>query len=274
MLKRVRPVIKELLPPILFNAIKTLSNKEGKYGFFGDYKSWDDASGDCTGYDSEVILNKVRDALLKVKNGEAVYERDSVLFDRIQYSFPLLAGLLLAASANQNKLSVLDFGGSLGSHYFQYRNILSELDFLSWNIVEQEMFVRCGQHFFQNEQLQFYLNVESCVQLARPDVLIMSGVAAYVREPYTLTTSLISNKFKYIIFDRTAFTSNDSDRLTVQVGPPSIYQASYPAWFLSKSKFLDLFQDKYKLLVEFNSFDEVNIESEFKGFIFRKLDTY
>ncbi len=274
MLQRVKLLIKQLLPPILFNAIKTLSNRERKYGFFGDYKSWDDASGDSTGYDSEVILNKVRDALLKVKNGEAVYERDSVLFDRIQYSFPLLAGLLLAASANQNKLSILDFGGSLGSHYFQYRYILSGLDVLSWNIVEQETFVRCGQHFFQDEQLKFYLDVDTCMQLARPDILLISCVAAYVRDPYTLISSLICNKFKYIIIDRTAFTSNDSDRLTVQVVPPSIYQASYPAWFLSKSKFLDLFQEKYKLLVEFDSFDEVNIQSEFKGFIFQKLDTY
>ena len=274
MLQRVKPFIKQLLPPILFNTIKTLNNREKKYGFFGDYKSWDNACKDCTGYDSELILNKVRDALLKVKNGEAVYERDSVLFDRIQYSFPLLAGLLRAASANQNKLSVLDFGGSLGSHYYQYRYFLSELDVLSWNIVEQEKFVECGQKLFQDEQLNFYHDIDTCVELAKPDVLIMSCVAAYVHEPYTLITSLISHKFKYIIFDRTAFTCNNSDRLTVQMVPPSIYQASYPAWFLSKSKFLDLFQDKYKLLVEFDSFDKVNIESEFKGFIFRKLDTY
>jgi len=41
-----------------------------------------------TGYDSERILGKVRDSLLKVKRGEAVYERDSVLFDKVQYSWP------------------------------------------------------------------------------------------------------------------------------------------------------------------------------------------
>ena len=45
-----------------------------------------------------------------MKNGEAVYERDSVLFDEIQYSWGLLAGLQKAALENDGKLCVLDFG--------------------------------------------------------------------------------------------------------------------------------------------------------------------
>jgi hypothetical protein len=53
------------------------------------------------GYDNDTILKKCKDALLKVKNGEAVYERYSVLFDKVQHSFPVLAGLLRAAIANE-----------------------------------------------------------------------------------------------------------------------------------------------------------------------------
>ena len=56
-----------------------------------------------------------------------VYERDSVLFDTIRYSWPLLSDLLRAASEDQNHLSVLDFGGSLGSSYYQNRVFLSHL---------------------------------------------------------------------------------------------------------------------------------------------------
>jgi len=52
-----------------------------------------------TGYDNDMILEKTRLALLKVKNGEAAYERDSVVFEDIQYAWPLLAGLLWVAAA-------------------------------------------------------------------------------------------------------------------------------------------------------------------------------
>lgn len=38
--------------------------------------------------------------MLKIASREAAYERDSVLFDKVQYSFPVLGGLLRAAIAN------------------------------------------------------------------------------------------------------------------------------------------------------------------------------
>jgi putative methyltransferase (TIGR04325 family) len=39
---------------------------------------------------------------------------------------------------SQNKLSILDFGGALGSSYFQNRNILKNKLNFKWGIVEQE----------------------------------------------------------------------------------------------------------------------------------------
>ena len=62
-------------------------------------------------------------ALIKVKNGDAVFERDSVIFDKIHYSFPLLSALSLTALNHNSTLNVLDFGGSLGSAYFQNKNL-------------------------------------------------------------------------------------------------------------------------------------------------------
>lgn len=78
----------------------------------------------CKGYDSHKILDKCKRATLEVVNGNAVYERDSVLFDAIQYSWGLLAGLQYAAICTNNKLNVIDFGGSLGLTYHQNSNFL------------------------------------------------------------------------------------------------------------------------------------------------------
>src|SRR3990167_5203275 len=126
-------MFKKLIPPIILEILK----KPSKYGYFGNYKTWQEALNNSIGYDSTAILEKVKNSLIKVKNGEAVYERDSVLFNKIEYSWPVLAGLLWAASQSGNKLTVLDFGGSLGSSYFQNRNFLEHVN-LKWYIVEQE----------------------------------------------------------------------------------------------------------------------------------------
>jgi len=92
----MKQFIKSLIPPIMLEAVRKLKNN--KYGWHGDYKSWQEAQSISSGYDSDEILQKVRSSLLKVKNGEAVYERDSVIFDEVQYSWPLLAGLMFAAA--------------------------------------------------------------------------------------------------------------------------------------------------------------------------------
>jgi putative methyltransferase (TIGR04325 family) len=39
----------------------------------------------------------------------------------------------------------LDFGGSLGSSYFQNKKFLDALRLVEWNVVEQENFVATGE---------------------------------------------------------------------------------------------------------------------------------
>jgi putative methyltransferase (TIGR04325 family) len=265
-MNKIKQILKDFIPPIIF---KTYQKNKQQYGFFGNYSSWEEAVRDSTGYDSKLILNKIRDSMLKVKEGKAVYERDSVLFDRIEYSFPVLAALLRIAAANDGKLSVLDFGGSLGSSYYQCKDFLSELKELKWSIVEQEKFVECGKQIFENENLKFYHDLNNCLNNENPDVILLSSVIQYLKLPYSFIENLLNKSFRYIIFDRTPFINLDRDLLTVQKIPPSIYPASYPAWFFNKNNFLKYFQEKYNLILEFDGFDRVNIESEFKGFVFK-----
>ena len=100
--------------------------------FTGDYRSWQEAAEDSQGYDSPVIFERTRNAMLKIKSGEAVYERDSVLFERPQYPWPLLVGLLRVAVQCGGRLSVADIGGALGSTYFQCRRLLQPATKLEW----------------------------------------------------------------------------------------------------------------------------------------------
>jgi putative methyltransferase (TIGR04325 family) len=262
--------LKEWIPPIILKTYGYLINNQ-KYGFFGDYQSWEEAKQHSIGYDSDLILQRVKESLCKVKEGTAVYERDSVIFNEIHYSYPVLAALLRVAIEDQGELSVLDFGGSLGSTYFQCKDFLSPVKRLKWNIVEQENFVNCGKLFFEDECLSFFYDIESCLQKENSKVILLSGVVQCLENPYLFLEKLINYNFEYIIFDRTAFLKGDKDRLTIQKVPPNIYPASYPAWFLNLERFLSIFMDKYKLILDFNSSDYVNIPSEYKGFLFQRI---
>lgn len=278
---KIKPSLRNYIPPILCRYYEKYKRKNAdthRYGFFGNYSSWDEAYKGCTGYDSDIILEKTKNALLKVKRGESVYERDSVLFDKIHYSWPLLVGLLKAASENNNRLSVLDLGGSLGSSYFQNREMLSGLGSLKWSIVEQPHYVACGKKYFQSNELVFYDSMSSCFLQERPDLLLASSVLQYLEKPHVILSQIIESGVKWIIIDRTSFLLDDKkDLLTVQIVHPDIYNASYPAWFFNRKIFLQFFEGKYDLISEFNALAgkiliynayEVAID---KGFILRIL---
>lgn len=219
----------------------------------GDYKTWVEAKNLCTGYEDENILEECKNALLKVKKGEAVYERDSVIFNEIQYSWGLLAGLQKTAMENKGKLCVLDFGGSLGSTYFQNRNFLSSVEDLKWCVVEQENFVDVGTNNFENVQLKFFHTVEECFLKYKPNVILLSGVLQYLENPYDWINKFISYNINTIIIDRTSFFNGENDIITLQNVPEEIYSASYPCWFFQKQKFLNAFKN-YSVLGSYSSF--------------------
>lgn len=269
--KKIKRTISGIVPPAAFRLYRRMIRKSG---YFGDYSSWEAAQQVSTGYDAELILRKVSEALLKVKNGEAVYERDSVLFDRVHHSWPLLAGLLWAATRNGNRLNVLDFGGSLGSSYFQNRTFLAHLDRFTWSIVEQEQFVRCGREQFADQVLHFYSTVDECAEARHPDVVLLSSVLPYLEHPYRLLTEIIARGFDSIIIDRTPLLDGARDRLTIQRVPSEIYEARYPAWMLGREKLLAMFAPDYELVAEFDALagavDLGNCAARDTGFIFKR----
>lgn len=272
MQNKIKTIIKQFIPPIFLTLLRKIRSTS-KYGWHGDYASWQEAQSKSTGYDAQIILEKVKDSLLKVKNGSAVYERDSVVFDEIQYSWLLLTGLMYAAAQNNGQLSVLDFGGSLGSSYYQNKKFLDGLESVTWSIVEQPNFVECGKTNFADGVLKFYDDVNQCLVEQSPNVLILSSVLQYIEKPYVLLEKLLEYKFDMIIIDRTPFSRTSKDIITIQRVPPSIYPASYPCWLLSEPKLINkLHSNGYKLIEsELSDLSIIVSKSIFKKF---KIDYY
>ena len=271
--EKIRSALRNATPPIIWGALQALKGRSRQNYFSGDYRFWADAVRESGGYSADGILAATREAMRKIRDGEAVFERDSVLLKQAEPPFPLISGLLRTASRRQGSLSVLDFGGALGSTYYQCRPFLDGVPKLRWSVVEQAAHVACGRADFSSEQLRFYATVGDCLAEEKPDVLLLSCVLQYLPAPYEFLMEILRHKIPSVIVDRSAFLSGDCDRLTVQHVPASIYAASYPAWFFSRSKFMACFQADYKLLQSFSGEDKVALENGdcfFEGFIFEK----
>ncbi len=265
---------KDLVPPILLALARKLNPEpQNPYGWFGDFLTWEDAKRHCSGYDDSNILKKIIDSTQLVVSGRAKYERDSISFDHIEYSWPILASLLGAGLSNSGNLLVVDFGGSLGSTFYQNKDFLKNLQ-TQWAVVEQNSFVEIGNRQFSSNNLQFYHSIEDSIANKGKHVLLLSSVIQYLEQPYQWIEKFLSFEFPLILIDRTAFI-NSSQRLTIQRVPPDIYEASYPCYFFNENEFLSKFSEKYDLIADFPSYcDGEQIADDWKklywkGFIFK-----
>ena len=261
----MKEILIQKIPAKLFILLKG-------YGWYGNFATWDTAKKLTTGYECDNIVDQVKDSLLKVVKGEAAYERDSVLFNEAEYSWELVSSLLFIASFHDNSLNIIDFGGSLGSTYYQNRFFLNGLHSLKWNVVEQPNFVKEGKLYFENETLKFYNSIEECIFNTKGKIsaVLFSSVLPYLETPYNILEEVFNHKIKFIIVDRTGFTLDDKERITVQKVPSSIYKASYHCRFFARTSFVKFFEDNgYELMYDFDALDKVNIPSEYKGFVFK-----
>lgn len=264
---------KDWLPAWLARQLLRLSRIGGGITFEGPFATWDEAARYSSGYNGAQILEKVLAAALKVKHREAVFERDSVLFDKIQYSWPVTAGLLWAAARDGGRLSVLDFGGSLGSSYFQNRKFMEGLQDVRWSVVEQAHFVEAGREHIQDEQLLFYPTIAECIALEKPNVVLLSAVLQYLEDPYAVLDELVECGVATILVDRTCFLASDMpDVYKVQVTPASIYSSRYPIRYFGRKKFLNWFVvNGFRKVEQFPSLDNLDAEAVWQGYVFEKV---
>lgn len=224
---------------------------------FSEYLgSWREANQSVSGYGSDAIPEQVRIALKAVQEGKAEHERDGVLFREIEYSWPLLAAVMCAAATNNGSLRVLDFGGSLGTTYFQNRRYLSQLDSVEWLIVEQESFVTLGKKDFESKNLAFTTDISDALNSFGANVVVCSSSLQYVESPAHILDQISRSSAQHLVLDRTPFNSGPADILTIQTVPPEIYTAQYPAWVMSWPKLKAKLNSDWHLLSRFETLED------------------
>jgi len=244
-----------------------LERKSGRR-WRGSYPSWDDAARLCTGYDSEIIFSRVKDAALKVKEGEGAYERDAVVFQEPDYCWQLVRSLLAIAKQSGGVLRVLDYGGSLGSTYFKNRVLFSNMKEFHWSVVEQPPFVHFGREHFADENLDFFESIPACLAVRKPTIALFSAVLGYLSDPAMPLALVKQAEIPNIVIDRTGFMRSDRERITIQRVGDEIYPATYPFRFLSRTQLQKLLAPEYGESGAFTAFDHSTRFADFLGMTF------
>lgn len=200
-----------------------------KSGWFGNYASWQAAENDCDGYDSAAITARVVEATRQVRDGKAAFERDSVLFFEEAFDTSLLNILgKIRANSSEKPLIVLDFGGALGSTYWQHRRVFDTWN-IKWIVVEQTHFVEIGKTEFENQQLTFAFSIEEACEKETPHIVLFNSVLQYLETPYAFLEAVEKQNIPSLFIGRTPTFDGENNQITQQIVPPNIYKASYPS---------------------------------------------
>ncbi len=271
---KIKGIYRKLIPSFIRSFLYKLRHPSGNecVKWIPQNKSWQEVLKDCKGYDHDAIFEKVKNAALKVKNGEAVFERDSVLFYQPEYNPHLVQLFDTITKNNGGNLNLIDFGGSLGSVYFQYKDKLNTYTYVRWCVVEQSHFVDFGKKELESESLKFYYTIQDCMKENRVNAVLLSSVLSYLEDPYQLLSEITALNPEFIIIDKTLLIGSESDVICKQVVPESIYNASYPCRILSKDKLIKFMTENYDLVNEFDPYEtEQSIRINDKKAVFTAL---
>lgn len=218
--------------------------------FKDGFSSFAEAVAAAGGYDSTDIANRAEEAARAVISGQAAFERDGVTFADPDPRWPVVAGLLLGRREGQ-PLRVLDFGGGLGSTYWQNRGVLEaglSGHSLEWTVVEQLSMVERGTSLPPHG-----IQYAGSVAEANPggaDCVLLSSSLQYLEDPHHVLAELLDTGVRVLVIDRTPMASVTADIPCVQITPPHIYRASYPAWIFSQSH-LELLPRNWSIIARF-----------------------
>lgn len=240
MTERLRNVAQRTLPPLLFEALLRLRGR--RYGFHGDYASYDEALRHChtpTAYRSERIVDRA------VRSASAGKDRPGLQITTREQQ--LLAASLtpLLTCAEKREMRVLDFGGGLGADFRRLSAMIPAGWCIGWDVLETMPMAEAGRQHVSESGLKFFSDWN---ELQGPyDLVLASSSIQYTPDPVHTFERLTAFSGRFMIVTRCPLVPGSRDRLTVQRVPPSYYDASYPAWFLGTAKWLPLLEQSFTI---------------------------
>lgn len=225
------------------------ARKSNHIWFEGIFENWSDAEAHSQGYSADAILFQVLESTKRVIDSGEGFERDGVLFDTSETDWVFHLACRLSLNFDKKGLRVCDFGGALGSKYFQHRDNLLRKVNVKWMVIEQENFVAAGRQLASSPQLTFHSSVRSCSKY-RPNLVILGSVLQYIENDTAILLELLALEPKVILLERHPASKSVREQIVVQHVPDRIYPASYPMKIFSDKALEKVLSGEYELLFE------------------------
>jgi putative methyltransferase (TIGR04325 family) len=237
----------QLTPPLIFNLVKHFKN-----GFRGDYASYSEALNKCDGYETCIIVEKTLESTLQYRMG---CNNNQAVQNQMNLLSVVLLSLKDIKIPNNETINVLDFGGAMGGYYFFLKRHLDSFVRLNWVVCETEEIVKAAKENLDEDGLSFVSSLDQIPTDQKFEIILASSSLQYTDSPVDFFAKLSMFKHDYMIIDRCPMAPINKDRLTIQKVAKSVYKGSYPCWFFSKEKWIELVSKTHDIKLNWNSAD-------------------
>lgn len=252
--------IRDFIPPVILKVKQKLIDKEKAHEELKEYNSFESAQKECVQGDYQNI------ELCEMIADKTVIYRDLInkTTDTLNSTnvFLLAAINELRANHSLNTMTVLDFGGACGAHYFEIKKLLPATFKLKWIVAETSQMVLAAKA--KNIETSELTLVDNLNNLPPIDFIYTSCALHYTSNPYGFLNDLLKVNATAVLFNRMMFNENDRDIITIQKsrlqdngpGPMPLKYSdkliSYPHTTLSFNKFNSIVSRSYELKWSFN----------------------
>ena len=239
---RVRKLVNEILPPVLFRAIQRLIKGGRAYVFNGEYGHIREAPTVRQGYYNKDWIEQICIATKKKKD-----ILESVAFlpratedNNIKNLFPLMVSM--CATKQDRKVMVFDFGGGMGVSYLDCSRIIKPSVQIDYHILDTGPICEGGRKIF-NKDITFHTEIPR--ELKDVSIVHLGSSLQYVQDYRATLRDLIALDPEYLfIVDN--FMGPMKTFATGQVNMPG---KTIPYWIFNYDEIIDLIEKSGYMLV-------------------------
>ena len=210
------------------------------------YNTYEAAMLDADGYEDKtlvkIIVAKGKKFSLKIKEQREVDLMSLRIFIAVSSVF------------NSKKLTVVDFGGAAGVHYYTAKSLIPKDVVIDWRVVETTQMVKeAREQGLETSELKFYDSVESAVKKEKINLVFASGSVHCVANPYKTLEELINidaenflitrtpiTDFPRVLLEHSSLRGNGIGEIPKELGIKD-KKISYPVTMMDKSKVEKIF---------------------------------
>jgi putative methyltransferase (TIGR04325 family) len=245
--------LKDFIPPIVVKLVKRSKQSHTLYN------SYEDALAVCKdAYEENDLVN-------------VVYEKTRLYRDSLLIQHPFVSEITslrtligLSLCIRNNELSVIDFGGACGTHYFFAKAVFGQRITLRWHVVETPKMVSKAIGL-EDGKLRFFDDLQKAKSdLGHANLVFSSGALQCVPRPYDFLEQLTECRADNIFITRVGLSTLAKEFIIVQKsslsanGPWPMPQgmrdgtAQYPVTFARKDNFEEILSQHYSVNILFN----------------------